>query len=180
MDFLISIATSTGVVGILVIIFKESYKKKLVKLTKKIDALDKYQARDFDISLEAITTIWSQIALLDDYIRYDLPNDIMGSSASNEFYRKHELIIRKAMVLLPESLYTSTHSCLEKLRAALEECINGIAEISTRKDQNLVNEVQAIKDANLLLEGLRVGTRENLDDLRKSYRDHVGTVVQSA
>lgn len=168
-----TIATSAIVTGILVFVFKESFKAKLALVTKDIDDLKKYQSKDYDKTSESIKAIWMELANIDDYIRHGIAHDIDSGSLSNLPLRPFQLAIQKEMVLLPDSLYEKTENCLNHLSAYWKESVNKIVREATLGGNASKSEEACREKVNEYLSALRSNFNDELSKLRIEYRSYV-------
>lgn len=173
MEIFISALTSTITSSILAIIFKESVKSKFELIKRKIEIISSYQSKDFDFTREAVTTIWSSFSRLDDYLRYDYPNEVSNGHISPENMRPYFLEIKSKMALLPEGLYESCDIAINNLYEAWNKTSNKILNLSNIKEINSNQYNINIKEANKALDELKESVSEQLYCLRKSFREYI-------
>lgn len=173
MDILISIITSTTVVGILTFIFKEKYKHKITLLSKDIDSLKTYKAKDFDYTNQAIKNIWHELALIDDYLRHGLAQDIESGILSNLKLRPFLLNIKKETILLPNELYNLTEKCLDDMSESWSNELSKVVNDINLVKSNKLTENKCMENTNNNLNNLRKTFSTSLLKLRKKYRDYI-------
>lgn len=173
MDILITVLSSSAIVGIFVFLFKEGFRNKIELLKKDIDAIKSYQTRDYDQCILAMKKIWEELAEIDDYTRHVLAEHIKNGEIKSMSVRKNYLTIRKEMALLPEEIYEATERCLKSMlehwhvtmRAISNEVEIGRAGIKSHK--------VCAESVNSKLDELRNYYRNELSELRKMYREYI-------
>lgn len=173
MEIFISVLTSTITSSIFVFIFKESVKAKFELIKRKIEIISSYQAKDFDFTREAVTTIWTSFSRLDDYIRYDYPDEVSNGHISPECMRPYFLEIKSKMVLLPEELYETCNIAIDNLYEAWNKSSNEILNLSNVNDITSNQYNINLKEANKALNELKKSVSEQLHCLRKSFREYI-------
>ena len=172
MDILISVITSSTILGIVLFIFKESFKAKLAQIAKDLDLLKSYQIKDFDNSSEAIKKIWASLARIDDYAKQGITQDIEAGKLNNLSLRPYHLEIQEAMVFLPEDIYQSTQECLNSMSEAWKKNHSNIVGIVKANKGDKTKEENCVGEVNSCLEILRAEFEVSLKKLRKDYRSY--------
>ncbi|HCG8164532.1 hypothetical protein WOB87_12520 [Vibrio parahaemolyticus] len=172
-EIITTILTSSLITGLFVFLFKESYKAKLNQLSKDLDSIKSYQAKDYDSVTSSIKSIWGHLADIDDYMRNGIAKDIEKGSISNQPLQPFLLAINKEMVFLPEQIYKTTDSSLEKLSNIYCKTINDIGSFVNGARDDLEKQKQAPKQVNSILSESRYEFDLVLKDLRKEFREYI-------
>ncbi|WP_444927003.1 hypothetical protein ACJJI4_03020 [Microbulbifer sp. TRSA002] len=175
MDLLISMISSSTIAGLLMYIFRESFKAKLSRVKTQIERLEKYQDKDFDHSFNSINKIWVAFTRLDGYLRYDFPSDVESGKIDPRKLRPFFLEIKESMALLPDSLYETTTDCLGEISKQWEDCANKILNLMQRDSSSECDSNSLVILANKSMGDMRNKVDIQLQKLRSAYRKHVSS-----
>lgn len=173
MELLISILSSSAIAGLLVFLFKESFKSKLSIVRSKLDRLERYQDKDFEHAFSAINEIWIAFTRLDDYLRFDFPIEISQGKIDSRSLRPYMLKIRESMALLPDDIYQVTQECLDEISKQWEICASKVVELTKLSKAGQHDQSELLNEANKSREQMSDNMAAQLNTLRLKYRKHV-------
>lgn len=173
MDILVSIITSSVVVGILKFLFEEKYKQKIALLSKDVDFLKANEAKDFDYANQAIRNIWNELLAFDDFIRYDLPKNVESGNFNNSKIREFLLNIKKETISLPNELYDLTENCLDDILINGMDTMNKFVYDFNLFKKGKLLEDEVLENTNKNLNNFQEKFNESLILLRKEYREYI-------
>jgi hypothetical protein len=179
MEILSTIITSSIVTGILVFVFKESYKHKLDILIKDLDFLRNHQSKDFTKVQDSFSEVWSLLVELEDYLNYNLSVELQSGNISNKEFRKKRLLIKQNSIWLPESLHDKTNIALNNIANHFESTVNQFVKAINEKKPELRDNEKILEDTNQALKTLNLKTKEELETLKKEFRQFKTSFIES-